>query len=207
MSGCGSASSADGDRRAAGVQSADRPRGAAGRSIRSRTSSRRARERNGDRVNQDRTQRAPGRLEGAGRKLEAQRLHQRTMFNLEMIKEIGYCHGIGTTRGTSRAESPANRRRRCSTTSRETRSSSSTRAIRRCRRSAACTPETGPARKCWSTRLSSALGARQSPAQLPGMGSARATDCLRERHAGPYELRQAGGVIVKAHDSSHWTGE
>jgi excinuclease ABC subunit B len=33
-------------------------------------------------------------LEAAGRKLEAQRLHQRTMFDLEMIKEIGYCHGI-----------------------------------------------------------------------------------------------------------------
>ena len=33
-------------------------------------------------------------LEGAGTLLEAQRLHQRTMFDLEMIKEIGYCHGI-----------------------------------------------------------------------------------------------------------------
>jgi excinuclease ABC subunit B len=33
-------------------------------------------------------------LEHAGKKLEAQRLHQRTMFDLEMIKEIGYCHGI-----------------------------------------------------------------------------------------------------------------
>jgi len=33
-------------------------------------------------------------LERAGRVLEAQRLHQRTMFDLEMIKEIGYCHGI-----------------------------------------------------------------------------------------------------------------
>jgi excinuclease ABC subunit B len=33
-------------------------------------------------------------LETAGRPLEAQRLHQRTMFDLEMIKEIGYCHGI-----------------------------------------------------------------------------------------------------------------
>ncbi len=33
-------------------------------------------------------------LEGAGRVLEAQRLHQRTMFDLEMMKEIGYCHGI-----------------------------------------------------------------------------------------------------------------
>ena len=33
-------------------------------------------------------------LEGGGRKAEAERLHQRTMFDLEMMKEIGYCHGI-----------------------------------------------------------------------------------------------------------------
>ena len=33
-------------------------------------------------------------LESAGRAQEAQRLHQRTMFDLEMIREIGYCHGI-----------------------------------------------------------------------------------------------------------------
>src|ERR1700704_1199504 len=35
-----------------------------------------------------------GILESEGRLLEAQRLHQRTMFDLEMINEIGYCHGI-----------------------------------------------------------------------------------------------------------------
>jgi excinuclease ABC subunit B len=35
-----------------------------------------------------------GVLEKDGRVLEAQRLHQRTMFDLEMIREIGYCHGI-----------------------------------------------------------------------------------------------------------------
>ena len=35
-----------------------------------------------------------GQLEAEGKVLEAQRLHQRTMFDLEMIKEIGYCHGI-----------------------------------------------------------------------------------------------------------------
>jgi excinuclease ABC subunit B len=33
-------------------------------------------------------------LEQEGKLLEAQRLHQRTMFDLEMIQEIGYCHGI-----------------------------------------------------------------------------------------------------------------
>jgi excinuclease ABC subunit B len=35
-----------------------------------------------------------GVLESDGKLLEAQRLHQRTMFDLEMIREIGYCHGI-----------------------------------------------------------------------------------------------------------------
>ena len=33
-------------------------------------------------------------LQANGRLLEAQRLHQRTMFDLEMMREIGYCHGI-----------------------------------------------------------------------------------------------------------------
>ena len=33
-------------------------------------------------------------LEGNDKLLEAKRLHERTMFDLEMIKEIGYCHGI-----------------------------------------------------------------------------------------------------------------
>ncbi len=33
-------------------------------------------------------------LETQGKLIEAQRLYQRTMFDLEMIKQIGYCHGI-----------------------------------------------------------------------------------------------------------------
>jgi len=33
-------------------------------------------------------------LEKEGKLVEAQRLYQRTMFDLEMIREIGYCHGI-----------------------------------------------------------------------------------------------------------------
>jgi excinuclease ABC subunit B len=33
-------------------------------------------------------------LEKQGKLVEAQRLHQRTMFDLEMMKQIGYCHGI-----------------------------------------------------------------------------------------------------------------
>jgi excinuclease ABC subunit B len=33
-------------------------------------------------------------LEAQGRLVEAQRVHQRTRFDLEMIKSVGYCHGI-----------------------------------------------------------------------------------------------------------------
>jgi len=33
-------------------------------------------------------------LEQQGRLLEAQRVHQRTVFDMEMVKEVGYCHGI-----------------------------------------------------------------------------------------------------------------
>jgi len=35
-----------------------------------------------------------GDLEKQGKLVEAQRIHQRTMFDLEMMKEMGYCHGI-----------------------------------------------------------------------------------------------------------------
>ncbi len=35
-----------------------------------------------------------GELEKQGKLVEAQRIHQRTMFDVEMMKEMGYCHGI-----------------------------------------------------------------------------------------------------------------
>ncbi len=35
-----------------------------------------------------------GELEKQGKAVEAQRIYQRTMFDLEMIRNVGYCHGI-----------------------------------------------------------------------------------------------------------------
>ena len=35
-----------------------------------------------------------GELKKKGKVIEAQRLHQRTMFDLEMMRTVGYCHGI-----------------------------------------------------------------------------------------------------------------
>ena len=65
------------------------------------------------------TGRAAHALEREGRLLEAQRLHQRTMFDLAMMQEIGYCHGIENyARHLTGRPARARRRRRCSTTCR-----------------------------------------------------------------------------------------
>ena len=52
-------------------------------------------------------------LEKQGRVVEAQRIHQRTMFDLEMIKEMGYCHGIENYSRHFTGSLPGSRRRRC----------------------------------------------------------------------------------------------
>ena len=61
-----------------------------------------------------------GGLEAEGRALEGARLRQRTTFDLEMMRELGYCTGIENySRHLSRRE-PGRGRGRCSTTSRRT---------------------------------------------------------------------------------------
>jgi len=45
--------------------------------------------------------RAPAFLKTRNRLLEAQRLEQRTLFDLEMLRELGYCHGIENYSRTS----------------------------------------------------------------------------------------------------------
>jgi excinuclease ABC subunit B len=50
-----------------------------------------------------------------GKLIEAQRLWQRTKFDLEMIKTIGYCHGVENYSRHFSGRLPGKRRRRCST--------------------------------------------------------------------------------------------
>ena len=116
-----------------------------------------------------------------------------------MIREIGYCHGIEnyarhlTGRAPGRTAADAAR-----LPARRTRSSSSTRAIRRCRRSAACITATGRARKCWSSygfRLPSALDNR--PLNFEEWESAVGQVVFVSATPGPYELSQGGGVVVE----------
>ena len=106
--------------------------------------------------------------------LEAHRLHQRTMFDLEMIKEIGYCHGIEnysrhlTGRGAGRAAADAARlpaARRADDRRREPPDGAAgPRDVSR--RPVA----QGSARRL---RVPAAVGARQPAAELRGMGGAR----------------------------------
>ncbi len=93
-------------------------------------------------------------LHRTGRLLEAQRLEQRTQFDLEMLEATGTCQGIENYSRYLTGRKPASRRRPCSNTCPTTRWSSPTRATSRCRRSAACTGATSAARRRWPNTAS-----------------------------------------------------
>ena len=62
-----------------------------------------------------------GQMEAEGRALEAARLRQRTTFDLEMLRELGYCSGVENySPPPEPARGRAAGRGRCSTTSRRT---------------------------------------------------------------------------------------
>jgi excinuclease ABC subunit B len=60
-------------------------------------------------------------LRADGKLLEAQRLEQRTTFDLEMMMEVGYCAGIENYSRTCPVGTAGSRRRRCSTICRKAR--------------------------------------------------------------------------------------
>ena len=62
------------------------------------------------------------------RLLEAQRIEQRTMYDLEMLKEVGHCSGIEITAVTLTAATKGSHPGHCSTISPATISLSQTRA-------------------------------------------------------------------------------
>ena len=112
-----------------------------------------------------------------GKLLEAERIEQRTVADIEMILTTGSCPGIENYSRYLPAASRASRRRRCSSTSRRTRCCSSTRATSRCRRWAACSRATGTASRRWP---SSASACR--PAPTTARSSSRSgTRCGRRR--------------------------
>ena len=95
-----------------------------------------------------------GELERDGKLLESHRLRQRTQYDMEMLREMGFCSGIENYSrildGRSREGGPT----ACSTTSPRTSSASSTSPTRRSRRSAACTRAIARASRRSSTSAS-----------------------------------------------------
>ena len=68
----------------------------------------------------DETERPTQVSAGQHKLVEAQRLEQRTRFDLEMIKELGYCQGIENYSRYLSGGRRVSRRRPCSTTCRKT---------------------------------------------------------------------------------------
>ena len=86
------------------------------------------------------------RFEAEGRMLEAHRIRQRTEYDMEMMKELGFCNGIENysriLEGRAAGDASVHADRLLP---RGLRRASSTSRTRRCRRSAACTRATGRA--------------------------------------------------------------
>ena len=106
----------------------------------------------------------------SGRLLEAQRLEQRCMFDLEMLEATGSCAGIENYSRYLTGGSPASRRRPCSNICRTMRSSSPTKSTSPCRRSAACIAATLGGRRPGGIWLPPAVVPRQPAFALRGMG-------------------------------------
>ena len=98
--------------------------------------------------------------------IEAQRLWQRTMFDLEMIKQIGYCHGIENYSRHFSGRMPGEAPPTLLDYLPHERSCLLTRAIRRSRNSRACITETDRERTSGELWLSSAKRARQSSTEF-----------------------------------------
>src|SRR5262249_38298057 len=113
-----------------------------------------------------------GELNGSGRLLEAQRLEQRTIFDMEMMEATGSCAGI-----ENYARYLTGRRPRFLSSCRTTRWCSSTRATSPCRRSAACSAATIDARRRSPSTVSAC-----PPAWITGPCVSRnGTPCDRRR--------------------------
>ena len=86
--------------------------------------------------------------------IEAQRIKQRTMYDVEMMQELGYCTGIENYSRVIEGRAPGSPPTPCWTTSPRTSFFSSTRATSPFPRCGPCTTATRPARPLWWTTAS-----------------------------------------------------
>jgi hypothetical protein len=141
-----------------------------------------------------------------GKLVEAQRLEQRTRFDLEM-QELGFCKGIENYSRHFPARRPASRRRRCRLPA--ARRADAARRIARADRPAQRHVQRRPGAqgKPRQLRLPAAVGARQPAAQVPRVraqdapGGVRVRDAGRLRAARDGPDRRTGGAPDRARRS------
>ena len=135
-------------------------------------------------------------LEAQGKLLEAHRLRQRTQYDMEMLRELGFCSGIENYSRILDGRRPATGPTACSTTSPTTSSASSTSRIRRSRRSAGCTRATGRASRRSST-TASGCRARSTTGRRPSRSSSRSRRrwCSCRRPPASTSARQSQRIV------------
>ncbi len=136
-------------------------------------------------------------FQAANRLVEAQRLEQRTLQDLEMIEELGYCTGIENYSGTWTAGPPASRRIRFWTIFPRTSSPSSTNPISPCPRSGACTAATAPASRPWWITGSGCPRPGQPASQFRGVSDPVGRMVFVSATPGPWEIERSQGVVVE----------
>jgi excinuclease ABC subunit B len=130
-------------------------------------------------------------LHSAGRLLEAQRLEQRTTYDVEMIEATGSCAGIENYSRYLTGRLPGSRRRPFSNTCRAIRWSSSTSATSPCRSWAACSAATGRAR-------------RRSPNTVSACPRAPTTGRSNSRNGTPIAARRS--LSRRRQGAGRWSG-
>ena len=156
-------------------------------------------------------------LRGEGKLLEAQRLEQRTRYDLEMLEEMGFCPGIENYCRHLDGRAPGEPPYTLIDYFPKTSCCSSTRATSRCRRSAACTAATAAQGDAGRVRLPAALALDNRPlnfeefeAQIgPGrvrLGHARRRTSWRSRRAGGRADHPADGADRSARSSPAGAG-
>ena len=135
----------------------------------------------------------------AGRFLEKQRLEQRTLYDLEMMEQMGFCNGIENysrhLSGRKAGEPPPTL---IDYFPQGLPARSSTSRTRRCRRSARCTAAIARARRR-SSSTASACRARSTTGRSSSKSSrSTSSTCIYvSATPGDYELEKAQGVVVE----------
>ncbi len=120
------------------------------------------------------------------------------MYDLEMIKEMGFCRGIENYSRHLTGKPPVRRRRRCSIICTKIRLSSLTNRTRRFRKSARCIKATVREKGIWSNTVFVCRRAMDNrPLNFEEFEERRGQTIYVSATPGNFELEKTGGEVVE----------